>query len=294
MNKTSHFKIFLKSGFAKLLEKWHELAWSWLFLCESAGALVCLLNFRRQKKRSGLECGEVTFPILGCHCSLKWIVLFYDKIAYYPLPILNCTSPVLGGITRHAMGQIRVKALHFLSNNATSTLLCSVFSFIAPEAETLSRCDLRELLQGHSQVEVLWLACCHPTVSRGVGPDFSFPERGFSIFCRERSLGVYRVLWHHLDNFLMCVLEVESGQMVPVPRTAQEGKFVPWGRDSREDKQGLHSWGEAVTNHNKVLVLYPCMAFFVVVVRWMKKVKKEITSLMISFTSQSFKLTRPK
>lgn len=139
------------------------------------------------------------------------------------------------------MGQIRVKALHFLSNNATSTLLCSVFSFIAPEAETLSRCDLRELLQGHSQVEVLWLACCHPKVSRAVGPDFSFPERGFSIFCRERNLGVYRVLWHHLDNFLMCVLEVESGQMVPVPSTAQEGKFVPWGRDSREDKQGLHS-----------------------------------------------------
>lgn len=95
-------------------------------------------------------------------------------------------------------------------------------------------------------------------------------------------------------SWCVCLLEVESGQMVPVPRTAQEGKFVPWGRDSREDKQGLHSWGEAVTNHNKVLVLYPCMAFFVVVVRWMKKVKKEITSLMISFTSQSFKLTRPK
>lgn len=55
------------------------------------------------------------------------------------------------------MGQIRVKALPFLSNNIASTLLCSVFSFIALEAEIHSRCALQELPQGHSQVEVLWM-----------------------------------------------------------------------------------------------------------------------------------------
>jgi len=63
------------------------------------------------------------------------------------------------------MGEKRVKTLPFLSNNIASTLLCSVFSFIALEAETLSRCDLQGLRQGHSRVEVLWLACGDPKVS---------------------------------------------------------------------------------------------------------------------------------
>lgn len=142
--------------------------------------LVCLLSIWRQKKRSGLECGEVTFPILECHWSLKWMILFEEKIPYYPFPIPSHTSTTCGGITRHVMGQLRVKALPFLSNSIAPTLLCSVFSFIALEAETRSRCDFPGLPQGHSQVEVLWLACGDPKVSRGGGlslqinPNFSW------------------------------------------------------------------------------------------------------------------------
>lgn len=144
--------------------------------------LVCLLSIWRQKKRSGLECGEVTI-----HFKLQWHprmgnVLFEDKIPYYPSSIPSHTSTTCGGITRHVMGQIRVKALPSLSDSIAPTLLRSVFSFIALEAETHSRCDLPGLLQGHSQVEVLWLACGDPEVSRGGGlslqinPNSSFAE----------------------------------------------------------------------------------------------------------------------
>lgn len=143
-----------------------KMAWTFLILVVSVWT-PCLLSIWRQKKRSGVECGEVTFPILGCHWSLKRIVLFDDKIPYYPFP--SHTSTTCGGITRYVMGQRRVKALPFLSNSIARALLCSVFSFIALEAETHSRCDLPGLPQGHSQVEVLWLACGDPKVSKGGG-----------------------------------------------------------------------------------------------------------------------------
>lgn len=55
------------------------MAWACLILIvslQSHWSSVCLLNVWRQKKRSALECGEVTFPIFGCHQGLKWIVFF--------------------------------------------------------------------------------------------------------------------------------------------------------------------------------------------------------------------------
>lgn len=45
---------------------------------------------------------------------------------------------------------------------------------------------------------------------------------------------VCRHLCLHLDHFLMCVLKAEGGQNFR--GTAQEGEFVPWGKDSKQDK----------------------------------------------------------
>lgn len=206
--------------------------------------LVCLLSIWRQRKRSGLECGEVTFPILGCHWSLKWIALFDDKIPYYPFPIPSHTSTTCGGITRHVMGQIRVNALPFLSNKAAPTPLCSVLSFIALEAETHSRCDLPGLLQGHSQVEVLWLACGDPKVSKGGGlslqinPNFSLAESSLPLLRAGRNEGVCRRLCQHLVHLLASVMKGQhkKGTLCLGKGTADKISSV-----CRAEKQCMHS-----------------------------------------------------
>lgn len=48
-------------------------------------------------------------------------------------------------------------------------------------------------------------------LSLRINPDFSFAERGFSVFLGERNVGVCRRLYYHLVHFLVCVLKAEGG-----------------------------------------------------------------------------------
>lgn len=142
------------------------------------------------------------------------------------------------------MGQIRVKALPLLSNNIAPTLLYSVFSFIALEAETHSRCDLPGLPQGHSQVEVLWLACGDPKVSKDGGlslqinPNFSCAESSLSLLWGGRNVGVCRRLCQHLVRLLASVMK---GQHKEGTLCLGEGTADKINEVCSAEKRHLHS-----------------------------------------------------
>lgn len=119
-----------------------------------------------------------------------------------------------------------------------------MFSFIALEAETHSRCDLPGLLQGHSQVEVLWLACGDPKVSKGGGlslwinPNFSFAESGLSLLRGGRNVGVCRRLCCYLVHLLASVMK---GQHKKGSLCLGEGTADKINEVCSAEKQRLHA-----------------------------------------------------